>query len=181
MWMRVSFCSLAKFFRTNFAHTFRMFNSSVKNLPNGFPINVGEESYPPDRQPTIIFQCLFNFSPRDGVTRLDWTTEVWWVVAIFSPFCEQFVPLLERQFWHDMIAVYCLQGPQCFLSQFSPLNEKIQHESLFEVIRTRLCVYFCTTALHTNVHYTTTNTQITAKLGTVVPDPPCYNICLFSA
>ncbi len=36
-----------------------------------------------------------------------------------------------------MIAVLCLQGHQCFLPRFSPLNEKFQRDSLFEIIRAR--------------------------------------------
>ncbi len=47
-----------------------------KNLPNGFSIYVGKESYLLDRQPVIIFQCLFVFSLKDGVMHLDWMTGV---------------------------------------------------------------------------------------------------------
>ncbi len=97
------------------------------------------------------------------------------------PFCEQFIPLVKGGFWHDMIAVHCLQGRQCFLPWFPPLNEKFHRDSLFESIRTRHCVHFRLTALHTNIRYMTTIAQITTKIGTVVPDPPRYNICLFLA
>ncbi len=78
-----------------------------------------------------------------------------------------------------MITVHSLQGRQCFLPRFSPLNEKFQRASLFKVICARHYVHFRSRALLTNIHFITTNTRITMKLGTVVPDPPCYNICLF--
>ncbi len=80
-----------------------------------------------------------------------------------------------------MIAVHCLQGCQYFLLQFSSLNEKFQRDSLFEVIRACHYVHFRSTALHTNIRYMITNTLTMTKLGTVVPDPPRYNLCLFPA
>ncbi len=67
-----------------------------------------------------------------------------------------------------------------FLATISPLSKKFQLDSLFEVIRARNCVHFRSTAFDTNIRYTTTNTRITTKLGTVVPDPPRYNVCLCS-
>ncbi len=79
------------------------------------------------------------------------------------------------------IAIHSLHGQQCFLPQFSPLNKKFQRYSLFEIICARRCAHFCSTALHTNVHYMTMNTKITLIFGTVVPDSPRYNICLFPA
>ncbi len=70
MWMRVFFCSLVNFwnqFRAHFSHV-QFFS---KNQSNSFSIYVDEESYLLDQQPMIIFECSFDFTPKDGVTHLN--------------------------------------------------------------------------------------------------------------